>query len=438
MAIVLFRCDATPEPNTVLTIPFVFISFPIVFVLFLSGGAAGDGNLVVSEGQGYALLITGAVLASWDNHAGRINGASRAEVITAFEGYYNFWKEMCQNSNEGSGCQPGGGNMCVDDAGQQSVCLPDWRHSKYGGTNAAGPAPDGDEDAIVGIILALKALESDTNKPSWYNEARKWADASSTAFFEYNVDKSRGDHRLQKLGACWGGWEGNGNNPSYLSPGSYRVMRDYQSSFPAGERDGSYNAVPSDEWDKLVATSHEMILATQCTGDGAMVPNWVTVGTDSNGNIIHTNGSFSGSGTPQYEYGSEASRTTWRVAFDAALYPQRSSDWSPYLSPFQVRLDADFNNNGWSSNAFPPCRGPRTYQDITLFDSWLYNAFIYGPTLSALVASPPSIPNAQAMIDAAGEKLTDLPRGYFSRSWALLANLLLSGAMEDAGRTLNN
>ena len=28
-------------------------------------------------------------------------------------------------------------------------------------------------------------------------------------------------------------------------------------------------------------------------------------------------------------------------------------------------------------------------------------------------------------------------RGYFSRSWVLLVNLLLSGAMEDAGRTLN-
>jgi hypothetical protein len=336
--------------------------------------------------------------------------------------------------------------MCTDDMHSgNSVCLPDWRHYKTGGSESTGPAPDGDEDAIVGIIMALKALEQDSNKPSWYNEARKWADASSTAFFQYNVDKSRGDHRLQKLGACWGGWEGNGNNPSYLSPGSYRVMRDYQLSFPEDDRDGSYEAIPAEEWDKLVATSHEMIRATQCPGDGAMVPNWVTVGTDSNGNIIHTNGSFSGSGTPQYEYGSEAARTTWRVAFDAVLYPQMSSDWSPYLSPFQVRLDADFDpnengssNNGWSSNAFPPCRGPGTYQDITIFGGWLYNVFIYGPTLSALVASPPSIPNAQAMMDAAGEKLTDLPGGYFTRSWALLTNLLLSGAMEDAGKTLNN
>ena len=49
------------------------------------------------------------------------------------------------------------------------------------------------------------------------------------------------------------------------------------------------------------------------------------------------------------------------------------------------------------------CCGPRTYQDITLFDSWLSNnaffTFVYGPTLSAMVALPPLIPNMQAMMD---------------------------------------
>jgi len=350
---------------------------------------------------------------------------------------------MCRNSSSISGCQSGG-NICEDSSySGKSVCLPDWRHYKTGGSESTGPAPDGDEDAIVGIIMALKGLENDSVKPSWYDEARKWADASSSAFFKFNVDKSRGDHRLVKLGACWGGWEGNGNNPSYHSPGSYRVMRDYQLSFPDEDRDGSYEVDDAEEWDKLIATSYKVLLATQCSGDGALVPNWATVGTDSNGNIVNSGGSFSGSGTPQFEYGSEAARTTWRVALDAVLYPEMSSDWSPYLSPFQVRLDADFdpNQNGgtaWSSNAFPSCRAPQTNQDIDMFPSWLWNSFIYGPTLSALVASPPSIPNAQAMMDAAGEKSTDLPGGYYARSWALLTNLILSGAMEDAGMTLNS
>merc|ERR1712187_324543 len=88
--------------------------------------------------------------------------------------------------------------------------LPDWRHYKTGGSEATGPAPDADEDAIVGIMLAVKAVENDRNKPSWYDEARKWADASATAFYEFEVDKSKSGHRLVKLGSCWGGWSGGG------------------------------------------------------------------------------------------------------------------------------------------------------------------------------------------------------------------------------------
>merc|ERR1711939_462357 len=129
----------------------------------------------------------------------------------------------------GSTCQSNG-NYCHDQTtNTYSVCLPDWKQKADGSVvEGTGPAPDGDEDAIVGIILAVKAVENDPEKPSWYNEARKWADASATAFFRFNVDSSRGDYRLVKLGACWGGWDGTGNNPSYHSPGSYKAMRDFQ------------------------------------------------------------------------------------------------------------------------------------------------------------------------------------------------------------------
>ena len=206
---------------------------------------------------------------------------------------------MCKNSSNGSANCQSGGNYCKDEStGSSNVCLPDWRHLKIGGSESTGPAPDADEDAIVGIIMAVKALELDENKPGWYDEARKWADASSTAFFRYNVDPSRGDHRLVKLGSCWGGWEGSGNNPSYHSPGSYRVMRDYQASFPNVDRFG-YEGISVEEWDKLIDTSHEVLRTVQCSGDGALVPNWATIGTDGNGNIVHTGGRFSGSGTPQ-------------------------------------------------------------------------------------------------------------------------------------------
>jgi len=408
---------------------------PPNYAVVASGGAAGSGNLVVSESQAYGLLIAGTVLASWDTHAGTISGSNRAEVLDAFEGYYNFWKNMCQtSSNKGSNCQPNG-NYCKSSTGSY-VCLPDWRHYKTGGSESTGPAPDADEDAIVGIILAVKAVENDASKPSWYNEARKWADASATAFFEFNVDKSRGDYRLVKLGSCWGGWEGQGNNPSYHSPGSYRVMKDYQNSFPNSLRSG-YTAIAQSEWQKLIDTSHEVLRAVQCSNDGALVPNWATIGVQ-NGQIVHTGGGFSGSGTPQYQYGAEAARTTFRVALDAAFYPEKSSEWSPYLSPYNWRMNSSFQSGAIASNTFPSCKTPNTSQNINMFGDWQNNAFIYGPTYSTLIAASPSnVGNADAMIDAAGSKLAQsLPSSYYPRSWAMIGNLMLNGAMESAGNTL--
>jgi len=411
---------------------------PPNFSLVASGGAAGSGNLVVSESQSYGLLITGTILASWDTHAGTISGSSRSDVMTHFEGYFNFWKSMCRTSSQGyANCQPNGAYCSDSSTGSSYVCLPDWRHFKTGGSESTGAAPDADEDAIVGIILAVKAFENDSTKPGWWEEARLWADASSTAFFQFNVDKSRGDHRLVRLGSCYGGWEGQGNNPSYHSPGSYRVMRDYQKSISDNERNG-YTGVPESEWNKLIGTSHDVLQTVQCSGDGALVPNWATIGTDNDNNIINTGGSFSGSGTPQYEYGSEAARATFRVALDAALYPGYGLEWSPYLSQFNWRLDSNFANEGWTADAFPNCRSDGANQDTNMFASgWTNNAFIYGPTFSALIASTSDIVHADAMLDAAGLILAQpLPNSYYPRSWSMISNLLISGAMESAGNVL--
>merc|ERR1712048_1350641 len=187
--------------------------------------------------------------------------------------------------------------------------------------------------------------------------------------------------------------EAEGNNPSYHSPGSFRVMKDYQKNFPNSLRKG-YSAVSQSNWKKLIATSHQVLRAVQCSNDGALVPNWATIGVGGNGQIKHTGGTFSGSGTPQYEYGAEAARSTFRVALDAAFYPEMSSEWSPYLSSFNWMLDGGFQNGSFSSNTFPSCRGPNTNQNINMFGGWLSNEFITGPTFSALIAaSSASEPN---------------------------------------------
>jgi len=72
-----------------------------------------------------------------------------------------------------------------------------------------------------------------------------------------------------------------------------------------------------------------------------------------------------------------------------------------------------------------------------MFGSWLNNEFITGPTFSTLIAASSDIGNAEAMIDAAGTKMAEsLPGSYYPRSWAMISNLMLNGAMESAGNTL--
>jgi hypothetical protein len=143
------------------------------------------------------------------------------------------------------------------------------------GSEWTGPAPDGDKDGIVGIILAVKAVENDSTPPLWYNETRKWKYALDTAIFTFNVLDNRNgsptEHCLLKLGACWSGWDWNGNTPSYHSPGSYKVFRDSQKDFPSADRSGCSSMISEDEWNRLISTSHELLLVVQCYYMGTLL-----------------------------------------------------------------------------------------------------------------------------------------------------------------------
>ena len=161
--------------------------------------------------------------------------------------------------------------FCSESTGESGVCLPGWKHSGDLSTEeGTGSAPDGDEDAILGMIFAIKALEGKA-KPSWYNELRKWADASCSSFLKHNTVVRNG-YRMLKLGSCWGGFGNDGNNPSYHSPGSFKVMRDFHVNFPANERDYALPNFGSgsleDHWNNLIETSYEAIKASQCPDQG--------------------------------------------------------------------------------------------------------------------------------------------------------------------------
>jgi len=205
--------------------------------------------------------------------------------------------------------------------------------------------------------MAVKAVENDPQKPSWYDEVRKFADASSTSFLYYNTKPSNSGHsnRIVKLGSCWGGWETDGNNPSYHSPGSYRLMKDFQKDFPAADRDYSMpnfsDAISTEtRWDRVIQTSYDFLQEAQCDSMG-LVPNWAMVTETVFGGLELYAGSFSGSGTPQYEFGAEASRTMWRVLLDVAMYPNDAFESAEsFLSPLHSRLAQGFTGNNWNDN----------------------------------------------------------------------------------------
>ena len=325
-------------------ITYVVSSNPYVLSVIASGGAAGSGD-VVSEGQAYGLLSSAIAFAALDE-----TDPDRETLMDRFDGYFNGWKTMCINSS--APCQS---TKYCD--GGTVACLPGWKfNADLTSQVGSGSSPDADADAILAMIIAIKAVEKDSTLPSWYDDVNDWADRSITQFLaDDTVLSSSGSHRLVKLGSCWGGWEHNGNNPSYHSPGAYRAMRDFHLSY--GSR--SY-ALPNfgdgltleERWNMLIETSYKFFETTQCPDTG-LVPNWARVKEVDSNTLAKEPGSFSGSGTPQKEFGSEASRTIWRVALDALLYPDESASAAAFLEPLHQKLYDGFDSNNlpnWEDN----------------------------------------------------------------------------------------
>ena len=201
------------------------------------------------------------------------------------------------------------------------------------------------------MIIVVKILESSTDLSlEWQgrvDEIKDWADKSCTSFMKYNtVLSSSGNHRILKLGTCWGGWDSNGNNPSYHAPGHYRMMRDFQASINSG------NQPSANDWDMLINTSYKFLKVAQCpAGSGSgLVPNWALVQETADGDSLEARpGSFSGSGTPQDEFGAEASRTMWRVAFDALSYPDEAAAQAmSFLDPLNTKLVEGFDPSDYT------------------------------------------------------------------------------------------
>ena len=118
--------------------------YDYVRAIHSSGGAAGG---VVSEGQGYGVLLAGA-------HAIR----DSQYLETGYELYLG-WKQMavlsetntCQDVSEMSQIDPNISLACGDG---EFVCLPGWKfNDPINSEIGTGSASDGDIDAVLGLVL---------------------------------------------------------------------------------------------------------------------------------------------------------------------------------------------------------------------------------------------------------------------------------------------
>jgi len=219
-----------------------------------SGGAAGG---VVSEGQGYGLVLAGGLAAALPPDHPR-----RADVLE--KGYELFlgWKRMAERTTIGS-CQGIEGGAAVAHLlcgeGGEHECFPSWKFDDAVEEELGfGSATDGDEDAVLGMILLVVATAQDATPPVWRDQVATWAFQSCLAFAELltvpctaeagcsaaaaaSVSSSGVPLRITRLGSCWGGWN-SCNNPSYLAPGHYRVFSGFVSALASTLGDGSEGA----------------------------------------------------------------------------------------------------------------------------------------------------------------------------------------------------
>lgn len=148
------------------------------------------------------------------------------------------------------------------------------------GDNTANAASDGDLDAALGLVVANK---------NWGGYISK-AQALIGKIKQFETDSCSNGLNVLRPGDVWGGCSDPSNkgkvNPSYFSPGHYRVF-------------ATVDTANADFWIKLAADSYTLLAQYQAAMNG-LVPEWG-----------YNDGRIEGA---SYDY--NACRTPWRVAMD--------------------------------------------------------------------------------------------------------------------------
>jgi hypothetical protein len=314
-------------------------------------------------------------------------------------------------------CKLSTSNTCQQPYCDGSACLPHWKfNDRLTAADGTGSAPDGDEDAILGMILLV--LSTKNSRPVWWTEVAKWAYWSSKQFYESSsTPSSDGKWRILKLGSCWGGWDCN--NPSYHAPAAYRAMRDFMKNYGPALGLGTEGPTYESKWNTLIATSYAILLADQCPDTG-LTTNWYV----PNQNSPTTRGTTgcSGSGTPSDQFGSEASRGVWRVALDWMWYgDEDTKNPAAYLTPVVSHVISRFQGGSSFSDLSTGCLVN------SIHSSWSTLPFMYGPTFSSLVFPTSNTKQASTLTAAANTLKAATISDYYAGSWVAISTMTLNG-----------
>jgi len=404
-----------------------------VRVVHSSGGAAGG---VISEGMGYALLLAGLAMSSE-----RPSSPEWQTALAFGEEIFAGWRRMCELTRES--CQEDATARCGSRPRKNAEplpgfasCLPAWKFDdKLRTQQAAGSATDGDEDALLGMVLMVSSSDADT-WPLWRSAAH-WAFETARAFLRFNTQaRARSRGRLPRLGSCWGGWDCN--NPSYLAPAHYRAFRRFMLRLAPRFNAESEAERAADAWGGLVDSSYAMLAQAQC-GSTGLTPNWwVPQQKEGSSGWPGCNSS----GTPADKFGVEASRGVWRVALDGL--------WSADADPTRVSGRAYCNRVSLElaraldpsvDAGFGPLSTGCTVRSIQA--DWYWNPFMFGPLSAALLLPLPSSESAAARANQTAALQTLSRRvadtrvsDYYSGSWVALATATLNGDARRACRLL--
>jgi len=414
-----------------------------------SGGVAGG---VITEGQGYGLLIGGVALTSMSP----TDPEFEAVLWQTYE-MYVAWKHMARLSATGKTCQtPFHCGASCPPEGRSSgpdcyPCLPHWKFAEdLSNWTLVENAPDGDEDAILGLILFLRATAAVKDKYAFWPEVAKFTYQSCKQFMVTNFEVGSGGNaglRLLKLGACWGGFKPECNNPSYHAPGAFRVMRDFMIAYDevAGS-DGAEGDGFAPLWNEAVRSSYLYLKDNQCASTG-LTTNWFRTGDK----LGEGGGDYgcSGSGTKAKVFGNEAARGVWRVALDALWYSEDAA--GPDLSAFGPseyleRVTKLVAGNRlkevkwWDGKlAWNPTLVTETVCDVVPPGVWNDQIQLFSPVVTALVRQSNQVEQQQELVDAAGFTLSCFPiNHYYSGSWLAIATAMLNGDFGKAGKLVRD